>query len=169
MSQRFSKRRRGEAPPTVQFDLRNTRKPREPKEPKPAKEPELYVPPPLVASPDLPTASTPAAVPEHPFKLKAAIQIDRRKRHWKSLRQTIAMENPSSLPLTTPHYSAIDAGPSLLPPKKYCDITGLPAKYTDPETRLQYATVESFETIKTLPSLVANTILQMRGAGLSMR
>src|SRR5208282_4077105 len=35
-------------------------------------------------------------------------------------------------------WSDIDAPPSLLPQKKYCDITGLEGKYTDPKTKLRF-------------------------------
>lgn len=44
------------------------------------------------------------------------------------------------------------APPSLLPAKKYCDITGLPAKYTDPKTKLRYCGLEVWEVIRTLVS-----------------
>jgi hypothetical protein len=40
----------------------------------------------------------------------------------------------------------------LLPPKKYCDITGLPAKYTDPKTRLNYRGLEVWDVIRSLVS-----------------
>lgn len=50
--------------------------------------------------------------------------------------------------------------PSLLPPKKYCDITGLEAPYRDPNTGLQYHSREVYEVIKTLVRLpsAANSI-----------
>lgn len=32
--------------------------------------------------------------------------------------------------------------------KKYCAVTGLPAKYIDPLTQLPYATIDSFKTIR---------------------
>ena len=40
------------------------------------------------------------------------------------------------------------APPSLLPAKKYCDITGLPAKYTDPKTRLHFRGLEVLDVIR---------------------
>jgi hypothetical protein len=40
--------------------------------------------------------------------------------------------------------------PSLMPPKKYCDITGLEAPYRDPHTGLQYHSREVYEVLKTL-------------------
>ena len=42
--------------------------------------------------------------------------------------------------------------PSLLPAKKYCDITGLEAPYRDPKTTLQFHSKEIYEILKTLVS-----------------
>lgn len=46
--------------------------------------------------------------------------------------------------------------PSLLPPKKYCDITGLEAPYTDPKTTLRYHSKEIYGIINTLVSWPVN-------------
>ncbi len=45
-------------------------------------------------------------------------------------------------------YTNIESAPSFHPSsqKKYCDITGLPAPYTDPKTRLRYHNKEVFGT-----------------------
>lgn len=48
------------------------------------------------------------------------------------------------------------APPSLLPAKKYCDITGLPAAYTDPRTKLRYKGLEVWHVVRGL----VNTFLQ---------
>jgi len=47
-------------------------------------------------------------------------------------------------------YLTPTAPPSLLPPKKYCDITGLPARYTDPKTKLHYRGLEVWDVIRSL-------------------
>lgn len=39
-----------------------------------------------------------------------------------------------------------------MPPKKFCDITGLEAPYRDPHTGLQYHSKEVYEVLKTLVS-----------------
>ncbi len=39
-------------------------------------------------------------------------------------------------------YTNIESAPSLAPQKRYCDITGLPAPYNDPKTRLRYHNVK---------------------------
>lgn len=44
------------------------------------------------------------------------------------------------------------APPSLLPAKKYCDITGLHAAYTDPRTKLRYKGLEVWNVVRNLVS-----------------
>lgn len=63
-------------------------------------------------------------------------------------------------------YTNIESAPSLHPAhmKHYCDITGLPSKYTDPKTRLRYHDKEVFGVIRTLPQGVAENYLAARGA-----
>lgn len=70
----------------------------------------------------------------------------------------------SSGPIAT--YTNIESAPSLHPAhqKHYCDITGLPAPYTDPKTRLRYYNKEVFEVVRTLPQGVAEKYLEARGA-----
>jgi INO80 complex subunit C len=51
------------------------------------------------------------------------------------------------------------APPSLLPAKKYCDITGLPAKYTDPKTRLHFRGLEVLDVIRGMVSLLLPVFL----------
>ena len=46
------------------------------------------------------------------------------------------------------HFSSIDAPPSFLPAKKYSDVSGLEAKYTDPQTKLHYANADEFKVIR---------------------
>jgi len=47
------------------------------------------------------------------------------------------------------NHRSISAPPSQLPPKRYCDITGFEAPYTDPKTRLFFADSHAFEFIRT--------------------
>ena len=63
-------------------------------------------------------------------------------------------------------YTNIESAPSLHPAhqKHYCDITGLPAPYTDPKTRLRYHNKEVFGVVRTLPQGVAEKYLEARGA-----
>ncbi len=70
----------------------------------------------------------------------------------------------SSGPIAT--YTNIESAPSLHPAhqKHYCDITGLPAPYTDPKTRLRYHNREVFEIVRALNQGVAENYLEARGA-----
>lgn len=61
-------------------------------------------------------------------------------------------------------YSSIESAPSLAHSKHYCDITGLPAPYTDPKTRLRYHNSEVFGIIRNLGPGVAEQYLEARGA-----
>lgn len=62
-----------------------------------------------------------------------------------------------------PTYTSIEAPPSLLPPRHYCDITGLEAPYTDPRTGLRYHDKSVYELIKGLSPSVAKDYLAARG------
>lgn len=70
----------------------------------------------------------------------------------------------SAGPMAT--YTNIESAPSLHPAhqKHYCDITGLPAPYTDPKSRLRYHNKEVFEVVRSLPQGVAEKYLEARGA-----
>ncbi|KAK5169602.1 chromatin-remodeling complex subunit ies6 [Saxophila tyrrhenica] len=61
-------------------------------------------------------------------------------------------------------YTSIAAAPSLKPKKKYCDITGLPAKYRDPKTGLNYVNAEVYTVIKGLTTGQVQEYLAARGA-----
>jgi INO80 complex subunit C len=65
-----------------------------------------------------------------------------------------------------PTYMNIESAPSFHPSsqKKYCDVTGLPAPYTDPKTRLRYHNKEIFGVIRTMPQNVSEGYLEARGA-----
>ncbi|KAI9875532.1 MAG: chromatin-remodeling complex subunit ies6 [Pleopsidium flavum] len=65
-----------------------------------------------------------------------------------------------------PTYTNIESAPSLHPGQQrhYCDITGLPARYTDPKTRLRYHDKEVFGVVRSLPQGVAEKYLEARAA-----
>ena len=81
----------------------------------------------------------------------------------RNLQASMATEN-SNGPTAT--YTNIESAPSLSPAqqKPYCDITGLPAPYTDPKTRLRYHNREVFGVVRTLPQGVAEQYLAARAA-----
>lgn len=59
---------------------------------------------------------------------------------------------------------SIEAPPSNYPPKKYCDLTGLPAKYTDPATKLRYVDAGVFERVRLLSPEAVQGYLALRRA-----
>lgn len=61
-------------------------------------------------------------------------------------------------------YTNIESAPSLAHQKRYCDVTGLPAPYIDPKSRLRYHDKEVFSYIRSLPQSVAEQYLEARGA-----
>ncbi|KAF2268047.1 hypothetical protein CC78DRAFT_530440 [Lojkania enalia] len=63
-------------------------------------------------------------------------------------------------------YTNIESAPSFHPnsQRRYCDITGLPAPYTDPKTRLRYHNKEIFGVIRTMPQNTTESYLAARGA-----
>jgi INO80 complex subunit C len=75
---------------------------------------------------------------------------------------SIAGGVPGGAPSAT--YTNIESAPSLAPMRRYCDVTGLPAPYTDPKTRLRYHNKEVFGLIRSFPQGVAEQFLEARGA-----
>lgn len=61
-------------------------------------------------------------------------------------------------------YTNIESAPSLAHGRHYCDVTGLPAPYLDPKTRLRYHNKEVFGLIRSLPQSSAELYLEARGA-----
>ena len=63
-------------------------------------------------------------------------------------------------------YTNIESAPSLHPSSQrhYCDITGLPAPYTDPKTRLRYHNGEVFTIVRALGQGATENYLAARGA-----
>merc|ERR1712230_336175 len=60
-------------------------------------------------------------------------------------------------------FTTIDAPPSLIPAKRYCDVTGLEAPYTDPKALIRYHNAEIYsEVIKTLSPSVVQAYLAVR-------
>ena len=79
-----------------------------------------------------------------------------------------AQQNGTSAPQPplTIQYTSIESAPSLHPSSQrhYCDITGLPAPYTDPKSRLRYRNGEIFGVVRTLGQHSTENYLAARGA-----
>ncbi|KAF8473471.1 YL1 nuclear protein C-terminal domain-containing protein [Kalaharituber pfeilii] len=67
-------------------------------------------------------------------------------------------------------YTNIESAPSFHPARAHwCDITGLPARYTDPKTKLRYADMEVYKAIQNLPPGSADGYLELRGANVVLK
>ncbi|XP_015519836.1 INO80 complex subunit C [Neodiprion pinetum] len=87
-----------------------------------------------------------------------------KKRIWRSLKQVLAQERSLPWSPEVVLYSSINAPPSFKPAKKYSDISGLPSRYTDPQTKLHFATAEEYATVRSLPMDITAGYLALRGA-----
>ncbi|XP_003356456.1 INO80 complex subunit C [Sus scrofa] len=88
----------------------------------------------------------------------------KKNRTWKNLKQILASERALPWQLNDPNYFSIDAPPSFKPAKKYSDVSGLLANYTDPQSKLRFSTIEEFSYIRRLPSDVVTGYLALRKA-----
>ncbi|XP_036596160.1 INO80 complex subunit C [Trichosurus vulpecula] len=88
----------------------------------------------------------------------------KKNRTWKNLKQILASERALPWQLNDPSYFSIDAPPSFKPARKYSDISGLVANYTDPQSKLRFSTIEEFAYIRMLPSDVVTGYLALRKA-----
>ncbi|XP_006755276.1 PREDICTED: INO80 complex subunit C [Myotis davidii] len=79
----------------------------------------------------------------------------KKNRTWKNLKQILASERALPWQLNDPNYFSIDAPPSFKPAKKYSDVSGLLANYTDPQSKLRF---------RRLPSDVVTGYLALRKA-----
>ncbi len=59
---------------------------------------------------------------------------------------------------------SIEAGPSLLPKRKYCDITGFESNYLEPKSGLRYYNSDIYKVITSLSEPVKNQYLSLRKA-----
>ncbi|KIL66337.1 hypothetical protein M378DRAFT_75165, partial [Amanita muscaria Koide BX008] len=69
--------------------------------------------------------------------------------------RALAMDEEEDVPT----YTAIEAPPSVWPPRHYCDITGLEAPYTDPATGLRFYDKSVYQLIKGLSTSTAKEYL----------
>ncbi|XP_068426320.1 INO80 complex subunit C [Clinocottus analis] len=116
-----------------------------------------------------PTAITESTAKPPPFKDPTFMHsgiggaaAGKKNRTWKNLKQILALERTLPWKLDDPNYYSIDAPPSLKPTKKYSDISGLPANYTDPQTKLRFTSSEEFSYIRLLPTDVVTGYLALR-------
>ncbi|XP_068233138.1 INO80 complex subunit C-like [Palaemon carinicauda] len=90
--------------------------------------------------------------------------LSSKKRGWRNLKQIISLERGYTWPQDAVYYSSIDAPPAFTPGKKYSDVSGLPANYTDPLTKLRFADSAEFDRVRDLPMDIVNGLLELRKA-----
>lgn len=61
-------------------------------------------------------------------------------------------------------YQYFDSGYSLKPRDKYCDFTGLQARYTDRKTGLQYHDFDFYKVVQQMNEGIKNDYLDIRDA-----
>ncbi|KAH0261409.1 hypothetical protein KCU91_g14039, partial [Aureobasidium melanogenum] len=99
--------------------------------------------------------------------LQQSVQATRNNSAAGTPQPEAALTDPQpAQPIVTPSYTytSIQAAPSFKPKQKYCDITGLPAKYSDPKTGLRYHNTEVYSVIKTLSTAQVQEYLAARDA-----
>lgn len=104
-----------------------------------------------------------------PFKNPHWTPKPRRNKNIKQIQLEEARALTQPLQTDAVTYALLEAPPSLLPARKYCDITGLPAKYTDPKSGLRYCNAEIYATIRTLSHGVDQEYLKLRSAAIELR
>ena len=92
-----------------------------------------------------------------------------KRKPWKTLKQILAVEQSLPWPSEAITYSSLEAPPSFLPAKKYSDLSGLEAQYTDPQTRIHFATPEEFAEIRKLPGDILQGYLALRKANTQLQ
>mmetsp|Transcript_4142 Transcript_4142/g.7972 ORF Transcript_4142/g.7972 Transcript_4142/m.7972 type:complete len:153 (+) Transcript_4142:144-602(+) len=88
---------------------------------------------------------------------------------WKRVRQLVQIEQFHLAPASEATYTSIEAPVSMYPPKKYCDITGLPAMYTEPNSKLRYASTHTYSLIRSLPAEQIQATLALRNAAVVLK
>ena len=64
---------------------------------------------------------------------------------------------------------SVEAPPSAYPAKKFCDLTGQPARYTDPKTKLRYADAAAFAALRSLSPEQVQAYLALRRAAVVLK
>ncbi|KAJ7083630.1 hypothetical protein B0H15DRAFT_850205 [Mycena belliarum] len=90
-------------------------------------------------------------------------RAERERRRVERLENGMDVDGEPPIEEEIPTYTSIEAPPSLMPQRHYCDITGLEAPYTDPATKLRYHDKSIYELIKGLTASSVKDYLAARG------
>lgn len=86
----------------------------------------------------------------------------------KSIKVVMLQERFALVPPHLPTYVSVRAPASVWPAVRYCDLTGLPTRFTDPKTKLHFLDSATFQRIRQLSQEAINRILAKRGADISL-
>ncbi|MES1913870.1 MAG: hypothetical protein MHM6MM_006018 [Cercozoa sp. M6MM] len=89
---------------------------------------------------------------------------NKRGRVWKSVRQMVLLSHLDDYPADVPTYISFKCENSRKPAKKFCDFTGLHAKYTDPTTGVRFCHSAHSERLRLLDDAHVDALLHIRGA-----
>ncbi|EDQ92615.1 uncharacterized protein MONBRDRAFT_22438 [Monosiga brevicollis MX1] len=82
----------------------------------------------------------------------------------RTLKSVLQHDRGLNYPTGAPTYENVRVPINLKPLVKYCDLTGLLAKYTDPRTRLHFYSKEEYHIITQLSRAAVHELLELRGA-----
>ncbi|CAH8492011.1 unnamed protein product [Heterobilharzia americana] len=88
---------------------------------------------------------------------------ERKKTTFKSIKQVLNAESQVDYSSDAVLYGHISAPPRARPPMKVSDLSGIPTAYTDPLTKLDYASSSEFRRLRYLPQHVINGYLALKG------
>lgn len=110
---------------------------------------------------------------DRPFKAKAFKQTSKKYKNGKALlaEEKKRLDSMENIPMDKATIFSVRAPPTIKPTKKYCDITGLPAKYKTASGAhgLRYYNKEVYGVVNSLPQGVDQQYLQLRGANVQLK
>ncbi len=107
--------------------------------------------------------AAPSLFPKADAWLARDPQAVARWRRTRSLKQCVEASRSEGGADGAP-WAAVEAPPSVRPRPKFCDVTGLPAPYVDPATRMRYYSADVLAFIRTLSPEQVQQYLRLRHA-----
>ena len=86
----------------------------------------------------------------------------------RTLKQVLRESNALDAKYGLEDHMSVEVPNSKLPPRKYCDITGYEAKYTDPKSKLRYCSVGVMRLIRSLPENILQKYISIRKGDLGL-
>lgn len=106
-----------------------------------------------------------SSTPHHPFKKKG--WTSKIRSHEKSSRNAKNMKNLSKDlidGMSYKIYQDLEAGPSVLPKKKFCDFTGFETNYTEINTGIRFYNSQIYKLFQNMSQPVKDQYLNIRKA-----